>query len=585
MPESFRFSPNPNDAHEIAWQHWGESALAAAAESGRPVLLNLTAVWSHWCHLMDETTYSDPEIIGLINRNLVAIRVDADRHPHVQDRYIAGGWPTTAFLTPTGEVLWAGTYTDAEQFSAVAASVLTAWQERRSELEQEIDRRRRALDATRGRGDAQGLVRREPADDVLTAIRDSYDPRNGGFGDAPKFPQPEAVELLYAQMAEDPTYAVMADHTLEGMLAGELWDGVDGGFFRYAIRADWMEPRHEKLLDVNAALLEAYALGASLRQRPDWRGIAERTVAWVNETLSRDDGLWGGSQSADVVYFSSPAAARESLTPPSVDETVYTSWNARWIAALAIAGARLGEDGWVERSAEALTALLSTMAAPHGGLYHYRAPDDEPRLDFLLGDTLETARAALAVAQAAGDPVWIDVARRLARHMEAAYWASEGGFWDRIPTDHDVGALRYRDQPFELNAAAARVLLDLARVTGERTWRGLAERTLARSGTRAGRYGVVGATFALATNAFFEPPPAVFIAVPDGGRVAAAPLRRAAFRLTVPALRVWTVPAGHTSGPQRFAADGTPAAYVWTRRGCSGPVTAPDQLASGAGLL
>lgn len=212
-------------------------------------------------------------------------------------------------------------------------------------------------------------------------------------------------------------------------------------------------------------------------------------------------------------------------------------------------------------------------------------PSYEPRLDFLLADTLECVRAALALAQATGGGAWIDVARRLARHMEAAYWADDGGFWDRIPTDHDVGALRYRDHPFELNAAAARVLLDLAHVTGERNWRGLAERTLARTGARAGRYGVAGATFALATAAFFDPSPAVFIAVPAGADAAAAPLRRAAFALRVPTLRVWTVPSGHASGPQQFHADGVPAAYIWTRRGCAGPVRAPDQLAADAGVV
>lgn len=585
MPENFRFSPNPNRANEIAWQHWGESALAAAAAAGRPVLLNLTAVWCHWCHLMDETTYSDPDIIDLINRELIAVRVDADRHPHVQDRYIAGGWPTTAFLTPTGEVLWAGTYTEAEQFRSVAASVLTAWRDRRAELEQEIDRRRRALDAAHGRGEAPGLVRREPADDVMTAVQASFDSRNGGFGEAPKFPQPEAVELLYAHMAVDATYATMADQTLDGMLAGDLWDTADGGFFRYAIAADWTQPRYEKLLDVNASLLEAYSLGAVLRGRPDWRAIAERTVTWVDGTLSREDGLWGGSQSAHIEYFASAADVRRTMQAPPVDATVYTSWNARWIAALATAGARLGEDVWVNRAGDAMTTLLGTMTAANGGLHHYHEPGGEPRLDFLLADTLECARAALALAQAAGEATWIDVARRLARHMETAYWAGDGGFWDRIPTDHDVGALRYRDHPFELNAAAARVLLDLAQATGERNWRGLAERTLACGGARAGRYGVAGATFALATSAFFDPPPAIFIAVPAGVGAAAAPMRRAAFALPVPTLRVWTVPAGHSSGPQHFQADGSPAAYIWTRRGCSGPVTAPDQLAADAGVL
>src|SRR5687768_15755313 len=160
MSDNFRFSPRPNRAHEIQWRSWGAKAFADAAAANKPVLLNLTAVWCHWCHLMDETTYSDPALISLINENFLPIRVDADKQPHVQDRYIAGGWPTNAFLTPTGEVLWSGTYITADEFRAVATSVLTAWRERRDELASEIEKRRRAMEAARGRGIPFGLVRR-----------------------------------------------------------------------------------------------------------------------------------------------------------------------------------------------------------------------------------------------------------------------------------------------------------------------------------------------------------------------------------------------------------------------------------------
>jgi uncharacterized protein len=591
MPDTFRFSPNPNRAAEIAWHAWGAAAFDEAARLGRPVLLHLTAVWCHWCHLMDETTFSDPAIIRLVNDELVPIRVDADRYPHVQDRYIAGGWPTTAFLTPTGEVLWAGTYTESEQLASVASSVLRAWRERRAELELEIGRRRRSFEAAQGRVGGLGLVRREPADDVLTAIGDAFDPRNGGFGDAPKFPQADAIELLYTCMAEDGAWGAMADQTLDGMLAGALWDGVEGGFFRYATAADWTAPRYEKLLDANAALLDAYSMGAALRDRDDWRGIVERTVAWADSTLLLDDGLWAGSQGADPAYFAAGAEMRGTMRRPPIDPTVYSSWNARWIGALALAGARLDVPGWTARAAAALDTLLAAMSAGNGGIFHYRAPGAAPCHDFLLADTLETARAALAVAQATGAARWVATAERLARHMEAAYWAEDGGFWDRLRTDEDIGALRYRERAFELNANAARLLLDLAQATGERSWRALAERTLARIGAQAGRYGTYGASFALATGTYFDSSPAVFVTVPDdtGTGFDAAPvsvLRRAAFSLPIPGLRVWTVASGHALGPQRFIATTEPTAYVCAQRGCSAPVSAADQLAAaGTGVI
>jgi uncharacterized protein len=583
MSNQFVFSPRPNRAAEIAWLSWSQSALDVAAAAGRPVLLNLTAVWSHQCQVMDETTYSDPGIIELINDSLIAVRVDADRYPHVQERYIAGGWPTTAFLTPTGEVLWAGTYVDVTEFSTVAASVLGAWQERREELKLEIGRRMRALEAARGRTAAPGLVRREAADDVLTAVRHAFDPRNGGFGDAPKFPNSEAIELMYAHGRADPSCTVMSDQTLDGMLAGELWDAADGGFFRYATAADWTAPRYEKLLDVNAALLDSYALGAILRNRDDWRGVATGIVNWAEATLARPDGLWAASQCSDLAYFEADAAARKGLVTPPVDATVITTANARWAAALAAAGMRLDRPDWVERGERTLRQLFDAMHAPGGGLYHYRADGDDPQLDFLLDDTLQAARAALVLAQVTGAPEWLARARGLAGRMETVYWSQDGAFWDRAPSEHDVGTLRYRDRPFEANSTAARLLLDLAQVTGERRWRGLAEGTLARIGGQAGRYGVAGAAYALATDEFFEAPPCVMVAVPGdletgAAQPAASALRRAAFALPVPLLRVWTVAAGHAVGPHRFPAADVPTAYLWTQRGCSSPAESVDRL-------
>lgn len=576
MPE-FRFSPRPNRAAGIRWWNWGAAPFEAAAAEGRPVLLHIAAVWCAASHRMDETTFSDPAIIELLNDSFVSIRVDGDRLPHVQDRYIAGGWPTVAFLVPSGEVLWSATYVEPGEFRETAAGVLAAWSSRREELEAEIAKRRGAMEAARRQPISLGLVRREAADDVATALREAFDPRNGGFGDAPKFPQPEAIELLYALARHDPSYAAMADQTLDGMLAGELWDAAEGGFFRYALNADWTGPRREKLLDANAAMLEAYAAGAWLRARDDWAEVAVRTVAWVEAALVEPTtGLWGGSRfpgDDDPVDAGRP----RNTTAPAADSTIYSAACARWIAALATAGARLDRPDWVDRAGVALDALLAGMRTPDGGLFHYLEPGERPRIPFLLTDTLQAARAALALAQATGRDSWLAEARSLAAHMERAFWAEDGAFWDRAPSDHDVGALRYRDRPFDLNAEAARLLLDLGNLTGERGWRARAERTLARLGPFAGRHGVAAAGFALAIEEFFDAPPRAFVISPAPHSASdAAGLRRAVFALRIPGLRVWTVTPGHTVGPQRFAADGAPAAWLMTHDGCAGPFTAAE---------
>jgi uncharacterized protein YyaL (SSP411 family) len=562
---------------EIAWRDWSPETFAVAERLNRPVLLNLTAVWCHSCRLMDETTFADPDLIALINDNFVPLRVDADRLPHVQDRYTAGGWPTNAFLTPTGEVLWSATFVTAEQLRAVADSVMAAWSERKGELQSEIERRRKAMDASRSRQPATGLVRREAADDVITAAQATFDPRNGGFGTEPKFPYAEAVELLYTQgrRTGNTDWLEMADRTLDGMLAGELFDQAEGGFFRYALAADWTSPRHEKLLETNAGLLRAYALGANLRTRDDWRTATERIVGWVEKTLVQRNGLWGGSEAAGDEYYTLDAMARTRAEAPFVDDVLYTNRNAEWIGALADAGARLGRTTWIERAAEAFDQLIVSAAAPGDVLYHYVAADGTRGASNLLVDVVAVAHAALVLYQASGRAVYLEHTRRLVRGLERTLWADEGGFRDHLKSGDDVGSLRYPDRPFELNASAARLLLDLSLVTGERGYRALAERILAVLSPLAGRYGVSGAVFALAVGEFFEPP---FWAAVIGDGPEADALRAAALRIPEPDRRVWSLAQPGRVGGRALGMDGRAAAYACGPRACSAAVHEPERL-------
>jgi uncharacterized protein len=504
MTESFRFSPRPNRAGEITWRPWGREAFDEAARSDRPVLLNLTASWCRACQEMDETTLSDAGVIAALNRDVVAVRVDGDRSPHVQDRYIAGGWPTNALLAPTGEVFWSGTYVDGPELLRVVQGVVAAWRDRRGELEQEILRRRKAMEAARSRRPTVGIVRREAADDVLTGAQELFDARNGGFGTAPKFIHAEAVELLLTQAERhgNPDWAAMAERTLDGMLAGELEDRAGGGFFHYALDADWTRPQVEKLLSVNARVLSAFAFAAGRTDREDWRAAVERTVLWVESTLGRD-GLWAGSQYADPAYFAADAAERAGMLPPLVDDTIYAASSAMWIAALADAGRRLGRADWVERASSGLDTLLETMAAPDDSLIHYTAPGTTS-VRGLLVDLVHGARAGLAVAMAADRDDALDHARRLVATLETTLWNDGGGFTDHRQSPDSLGALRFRDTPFEENAIAARLLLAMARRTGERSYRAMAERILALLSPLAGRYAVEGATFACGVEEFFE---------------------------------------------------------------------------------
>lgn len=501
----FRYSPRPNRAAEIDWRPWSRAAFDEAESSGRPIFLCLTTVWCEACHELDEEALSDQAVIELVNEKLVPVRVDGDRLPHVQDRYIAEGWPTVALLAPTGEVFWSSSEVDAGELRRAANGVLEAWADRRAELEQEIENRRKAIDAARSRRSATGLVRREAADDVLTGAQDQFDARNGGFGQGPKFIHAEAIELLLTQGAAlpNPDWVTMATRTLDGMLAGEIEDREAGGWFHYAVQPDWTEPRTEKLLPVNARVLGALAFGAARRGRDDWRKAAERTVAWADRVLARD-GLWVRSQFADPGYYGDPDG-RSDRDPPPVDDTVYMDAAGMWIAALADAGRRLDREEWVERASRGLDTLLDSMATADGSLVHHGDDGGEP-VAGLMVDLLHGARAAAAVAEATGREDALEHAIRLVGIMKDTLWDEAGGFIDHSPGPDPLGPLRYPDRPFEENALAARLHVHLAEKTGDRSYRAVAERVLAFLAPYAGRYAVEGASFAMAVEEFFRLP-------------------------------------------------------------------------------
>ena len=564
------------ESARIDWRAWGAEAFAEARAQGKPVLLTATAFWSTDTRALEQRVLTDPSIIALTAEELIPVRFDADRLPHVRDRYNSGGWPIVALLTPEGDMLWAGAAMSPEQLRTYFKQAIGAWRTKREEIEQQIRMRQLAGSTSRSRQNI-GLVRREAADDVLTAAQASFDERNGGFGATYKMLTPDIVELLLIQghRLDNPDWIEMATRTLDGMLAGEILDRERGGFFRIARNDDWTAPSTEKLLETNAWALRAFGFGAHVLDRRDWREVAERTVAWAEETLSLPDGLWGGSQAADDEYY----AGRADDAPP-VDRTVFTDACAAWINALAEVGGRFGRTDWVERAASALHTLCDTMRAPDGLLHHYRADGGTPAVPGLLSDMAETVRACVTVAQASGDAEWLTRAGDFANAMITHFWAVEdGGFCDIAPVVEKLGALRHESRPFETNATAASVLVDLSVLEGGRAWRASGERSLAVLSPLAGRYGVAAAGFALAVEHHFEPPRS-FVVVGDGEP--AVRLRSAALAVPLLDRQVWTLARGGAVGGRRFEAADPAVVFACSSRRCSAPISRPEELSTAA---
>ncbi|HXT87476.1 MAG TPA: thioredoxin domain-containing protein [Verrucomicrobiae bacterium] len=317
-------------AHQpVDWHEWGDAAFAKARAESKPILLDIGAVWCHWCHVIDRESYENPEIAALINQFYVAVKVDRDERPDVDARYQAavsaisgqGGWPLTAFLTPEGKPFFGGTYFPPEDamgrpgFKRILAGAAEAFRSKRAEVDnsaatlEDAVRNAELFSGARGSFDA-GIVNA-----MAGSMLERFDSRNGGFGQAPKFPHTAAIDLLLelAQPPRDSHLLYIATRTLAKMSLGGVYDQLAGGFHRYSVDERWCVPHFEKMSYDNSELLKnylhAYQVANSSAARESnqaglahlFRETAEGIISWVFDTLSdRERGGFYASQDADI---------------------------------------------------------------------------------------------------------------------------------------------------------------------------------------------------------------------------------------------------------------------------------------------
>ena len=305
-------------AHQpVHWFPWGEEAFLRAKELDRPVLLDIGASWCHWCHVIDRESYEDPEVAAIINEHFVAVKVDRDERPDVDARYQQavgaltgqGGWPLTAFLTPDGKVFYGGTYFPPKDafnrpsFRRVLLAVEDHFRTGKAEALRDAESLHRALAEGRGSVGLEGTMNEAMLKEGVEQLRGQFDPVNGGFGTAPKFPHPGTIGFLLARhhrTREEGLRKIVA-RTLTGMAKGGVHDQVGGGFHRYSTDGQWIVPHFEKMLYDNAGLLLNYVQGWQATRDPLFRATAEGVLAWADEVLSdRTRGGYYASQDADV---------------------------------------------------------------------------------------------------------------------------------------------------------------------------------------------------------------------------------------------------------------------------------------------
>src|SRR4051812_4434237 len=267
----------------IRWHEWGEEAFAEARRENKPMLLDIGAVWCHWCHVMDRESYDDPAIATIVNEHFVAVKVDRDERPDIDSRYQAavqavsgqGGWPLTAFLTPDGKPFYGGTYFPPSDgygrpsFRRVLLSIASAFKEKHGDVISQAKMVENAIAQSESFAGRSGRVSVRVIAGIQESALKMFDSRHGGFGQAPKFPHPSALDLLIERYGRsglgppDPNRQPAAAQqlgnvvitTLEKMASGGVYDQLAGGFHRYSVDERWVVPHFEKMCYDNSELL------------------------------------------------------------------------------------------------------------------------------------------------------------------------------------------------------------------------------------------------------------------------------------------------------------------------------------------
>jgi uncharacterized protein YyaL (SSP411 family) len=321
----------------IAWNEWGAEAFAKAVAENKPVLLDIGAVWCHWCHVMDRESYEDPKTAEIINANFVAVKVDRDERPDVDSRYQAavsaisgqGGWPLTAFLTPDGKPYFGGTYFPPDErygrpsFQRVLLTMADAYQNKREDVEETAGSVMRAIEHNETFSARAGSPGPELLEKIIASSVKQFDEKFGGFGSQPKFPHPGALDMLIdAAGRGDAAAENVARVTLQKMAAGGIYDQLAGGFHRYSVDERWIVPHFEKMAYDNSELLKNYAHAFQAFGDAEFARVAKDILRWMDEWLSdRERGGFYASQDADDSldddgdYFTwTKAEAEEVLT-------------------------------------------------------------------------------------------------------------------------------------------------------------------------------------------------------------------------------------------------------------------------------
>jgi uncharacterized protein len=647
-PYLLQHAENPVD-----WYEWGEDAFRRARQEDKPLLLSVGYAACHWCHVMAHESFEDPETARLMNERFVCIKVDREERPDVDAIYMdavqamsgQGGWPMTVFLAPGGEPFFAGTYFPPQDrhgmpgFRRVLQAVSEAWRDRREQL---LSQGQQVVQAISG----VGGVSTDPLTEDLQrqafdGLRSAFDDEWGGFGNAPKFPQPMTLEFLLRCHLRGWDGALrMVTGTLDRMAGGGIYDQLGGGFHRYSTDRRWLVPHFEKMLYDNAQLATLYVHGFQVTGNAGYRHVATRTLDYLLREMRHPRGGFFSSQDADtegeegrffvwawdelvgevgpevaaalggtpegnwegriVLWRPDGTAdipaeagrrlfeAREGRAKPATDDKVLAGWNGLAISALAVTGRVLDRSNYVDAAAAAADFVLSALRRDDGRLMRSWR-EGRASGPAYLDDYALMAAACLDLYQTTFDLRWFTEARLLADDLLRLFRDSSGGFFQT-----GVDAERLVIRPKELfdnavpsgNSVAADVLQRLALFTGEARYEqeGVAALRSVRDLMARAPTGFGHALSAL--DLYLSPAREVAVIGETGGD-ATGPLIRGIWDRYLPNAVLAAAGPGDDDATKTIPLladkglfEGKPAAYVCQRFICQRPVTEPSELAA-----
>ncbi|MGK0217626.1 MAG: hypothetical protein ACI9HE_001104 [Planctomycetota bacterium] len=554
------------------WHPWNEATFARAQERGTPVFLVLSAAWCRFSAQFQAGPLQDERVKTLLSESFVCVQVDKDEHPEVDREFRGGGWPSLVWLSGDRRVLHRAGALSADALLKTARALIQGADE-----------------------DPAGKDTAQPDDGLSLAIVDDVqamllaasDPEYGGWGKRQKFPHPEALHFAmvrWSQTGDAPTLELVT-RTLRHMQASPIYDSVEGGFFRYARRADWSEPHHQKMLGSNAQRLMAYVEAYQVLGDAAFAKTAEGIVDWMQDTLlDAETGAFRASQDEDPEYFHlSSRKARAARKAPECDPRIVTERNAHVVCALLKGGLVLERESWTQTAVTTLDFLCDELIDKRSGVHNYW--DGAPNLSGLLLDQATLLRAMVEAVHYAGENRFLAPALALAEYTLAEHSSPTGSLFERLQDRTPQGAPGERNETLPANAIFASALMRLGHLLGREDLRERSRQILAAFAPSYRRYGHFIADYGRAVDLLYHPPVHVIV-VGDREHDLTRALRQAALRPYVASRVVQSVDPGREPelleqlGLAGIAPSNTPTAYMAQGRESYASTTDPARLPS-----